>query len=143
MSEVLFQLSNVDADFTIFTYDVSDNEDDVKKVLLRVKTPSAQWHVLLDSLPVPGYFDTTKPTSTHDVRGTIDIIFKLVRQDTTRSIVEMSIDTESEEWYYGSFDDSWRRREPGHEVSYLVFKSHPTLGILVYVCYSLQDAERF
>lgn len=129
MAGVLFQFEMENIDLTICTANIALSEEIEERVLLQI---GSLWYVLLD-LPVPGHFNTSTSRSTYDVRGKIDMKFKLIFNDTSRSIVHIVIDIESEDWRYDTFDDKWSRCEPKHDEKYLIIKNDPELGVIAAV----------
>jgi hypothetical protein len=76
-------------------------------------------------LPKPGYYNTSTPTSTWDIRGETRLEFfeRTTKPDTLD--LEVTITTTSEYWYYGSLDDNWHPREPDIKKKKLTIHDHP------------------
>ena len=141
MSTVHFEFDMGAVHLTVFSKDFRGRGKSESRMLLRTETSSHEWCTFI-ALPTPGYFDTTTSNSTYDTRGTILAAFTIKEKTCRRSIVEVKTCKESEDWVYGSLDESWGHREPENNVYYLVVAMDPETGVLVDVCSSIREAER-
>lgn len=64
------------------------------------------------NLPKPGGYDTSTYSSTYDERGEIILEFTQPKIKANEAVVDITITTTCEYWYYGSLGDDWHPQKP-------------------------------